>query len=223
MLNAVNHRYLRDLSEIASASAQAFGPQGLNGRGGRGGDNIVLTRNDGLDLVVLDSLLDLLSLVYAVIMRGIQVQEYVQGPQDLTVTTLPDLKPSPDTYLIAIHASATNFFDLLQIRGKYQHQPALPFMAGAEFAGVILSTPSSTKAPKFKRGDRVFGSSQGGYATQVCAKEESLMPIPPGWGFMEAAGLMVTAPTAYAALALEARVRKGEYVLVHAAAGGVGP
>ena len=48
------------------------------------------------------------------------------------------------------------------------------------------------------------------------------MPIPPGWGFMEAAGLMVTAPTAYAALALEARVRKGEHVLVHAAAGGVG-
>jgi len=60
-------------------------------------------------------------------MRAIQVKEYVSGPQDLTVTTLPDLTPSPDKYLIAIHATATNFFDLLQIRGKYQHQPPLPW------------------------------------------------------------------------------------------------
>ncbi|KAL8703485.1 MAG: hypothetical protein Q9201_003328 [Fulgogasparrea decipioides] len=155
-------------------------------------------------------------------MRAIQVEEYVQGPEDLTVVDLPDPIPSPDTYLIAVHAAATNFFDLLQIRGKYQHQPPLPWIAGAEFAGVIFSTPSSKKVPKFKKGDRVFGSAQGSYATHVCAREESLMPIPPGWGFLEAAGLMVTAPTAYAALVLQARVRKGEYVLVHAAAGGVG-
>ncbi|KAL8735042.1 MAG: hypothetical protein Q9181_002980 [Wetmoreana brouardii] len=155
-------------------------------------------------------------------MRAIQVKEYVQGLQDLTVADLPNPIPSPDTYLIAVHAAATNFFDLLQIRGKYQNQPPLPWIAGAEFAGVILSTPSSEKVPKFRKGDRVFGSTQGSYATQVCAREESLMPIPPGWNFLEAAGLMVTAPTAYAALVLEARVRKGEYVLVHAAAGGVG-
>ncbi|KAL8695104.1 MAG: hypothetical protein Q9218_000382 [Villophora microphyllina] len=155
-------------------------------------------------------------------MRAIQVEEYVKGPQDLTVTDLPDLTPSPDTYVIAIHAAATNFFDLLQIRGKYQHQPPLPWIAGAEFAGVVLSIPSSKKTTRFKKGDRVFGSSQGGYAMQVCANEESLMPVPPGWGFLEAAGLMVTAPTGYAALVLEARVRKGEWVLVHAAAGGVG-
>ncbi|KAL8634264.1 MAG: hypothetical protein Q9228_008142, partial [Teloschistes exilis] len=144
------------------------------------------------------------------------------GPQDLIVTDLPNLTSSPDTYLIAVHAAATNFFDLLQIRGKYQHQPPLPWIAGAEFAGVILSTPSSRKTPRFKQGDRVFGSSQGGYATQVCAREEALMPVPSGWGFLDAAGLMVTAPTGYAALVLEARIRKGEWVLIHAAAGGVG-
>ncbi|KAL8662247.1 MAG: hypothetical protein Q9202_004852 [Teloschistes flavicans] len=155
-------------------------------------------------------------------MRAVQVKEYVRGPQDLIVTDLPNLTPSPDTYLIAVHAAATNFFDLLQIRGKYQHQPPLPWVAGAEFAGVVLSTPSSRKTPRFKQGDRVFGSSQGGYATQVCAREEALMPVPQGWGFLEAAGLMVTAPTGYAALVLEARIRKGEWVLIHAAAGGVG-
>ena len=60
-------------------------------------------------------------------MRAIQIEEYVSGPQDLTVTTLPNPSPNLDEYLIAIHATATNFFDLLQIRGKYQHQPPLPW------------------------------------------------------------------------------------------------
>ncbi|KAL8786332.1 MAG: hypothetical protein Q9213_002829 [Squamulea squamosa] len=144
------------------------------------------------------------------------------GLEDLTVTTLPDPIPSPDTYLIAIHATATNFFDLLQIRGKYQHQPPLPWISGAEFAGVVISAPASKAVPKFRKGDRVFGSSQGGYATRICAREESLMPVPPGWGFLEAAGLMVTAPTSYAALVNRANIKRGDYVLVHAAAGGVG-
>ncbi|KAI4169048.1 MAG: hypothetical protein LQ343_005981 [Gyalolechia ehrenbergii] len=155
-------------------------------------------------------------------MRAIQVKEYVQGPEDLTVATLPDLTPSPDSYLIAIHASAANFFDLLQIRGKYQYQPPFPWISGAEFAGVVLSPPTSKSNPRFKKGDRVFGSSQGGYATQICAREQSLMPVPPGWEFHEAAGLMVTVPTSYAALVYRAGVRKGDYVLIHAAAGGVG-
>ena len=49
------------------------------------------------------------------IMKAIQVKEYLSGPQDLTVTTLPDPIPKPDEYLIRIHAAATNFFDLLQM------------------------------------------------------------------------------------------------------------
>ncbi|PBP20605.1 putative zinc-binding alcohol dehydrogenase [Diplocarpon rosae] len=155
-------------------------------------------------------------------MRGIQIKEYVESPSDLQVTNLPDPSPSPDQYLVAIHATATNFFDLLQIAGKYQHQPPLPWVSGAEFAGVILSTPSSSKNPKFKVGDRVFGASQGGYATKVPAIEAVLKPVPTGWSFFEAAGLFVTAPTSYSALVTRAGVKKGDYVLVHAAAGGVG-
>ena len=155
-------------------------------------------------------------------MRAIQVKAYVSGPSDLTVSTLPNPIPQPDQYLIAIHATATNFFDLLQIRGKYQHQPELPWISGSEFSGVILSTPSTSQSPAFKVGDRIFGAAQGGYATHVCAKEEALRSVPKGWGFVDAAGLMVTAPTSYAALVTRAGVKKGDYVLIHAAAGGVG-
>lgn len=155
-------------------------------------------------------------------MRAIQVESYVSGPQDLTVTTLPNPTPSPEQYLIAIRATATNFFDLLQIRGKYQHQPDLPWISGSEFSGTILSTPSSNPNPAFQKGDKVFGAAQGGYSTHVCATEAHLRLVPKGWSFVDAAGLMVTAPTSYAALVTRARVKRGDYVLVHAAAGGVG-
>ena len=168
-------------------------------------------------------------------MRAIQVYSYVSSPADLRVTTLPTPAPSPDRYLIRIHACGTNFFDLLQIRGKYQHQPPLPWISGAEFAGTVISappaytpfTPSSQlggpqKTPKFKPGDRVFGATQGAYSTHILAPESSLLPIPSDWTFQDAAGLYVTAPTAYGALVTRAHTQPGEWVLVHAGAGGVG-
>ncbi|KAK5657125.1 hypothetical protein OQA88_3653 [Cercophora sp. LCS_1] len=155
-------------------------------------------------------------------MRGIQLAQYVKAPHELKVTDLPDPKPGPDEYLIEVHAAATNFFDILQIQGKYQHQPPFPWVSGAEFAGVVLATPSGSKNPKFPVGAKVFGATQGAYATVCTAKEVAMLPVPEGWGFREAAGLFVTAPTSYGALVIRAGVKAGDYVLVHAAAGGVG-
>ncbi|KAM3065413.1 hypothetical protein ACMFMG_011465 [Clarireedia jacksonii] len=155
-------------------------------------------------------------------MRGIQIKEYVKEPRDLVVSDLPDPVPGLDQYLIEIHATATNFYDLLQIRGKYQHQPPLPWISGSEFSGTIVSTPRLNPNPRYKPGDRVFGASQGGYATLVCAHEENLYPVPASWSFFEAAGLFVTAPTSYSALVTRANIQSGDYVLIHAAAGGVG-
>src|SRR5271168_1445223 len=131
-------------------------------------------------------------------MRAIQVSSYVSGPLDLCTVSLPTPSPHHNKYLIKIHACGTNFF---QIRGKYQHQPPLPWISGMEFAGTILATPISTKHPgsslassmdgsisnqssqKFKVGDRVFGAQQGAYATHILAEEDRLFPIPQGWNF----------------------------------------
>ena len=140
----------------------------------------------------------------------------------LKVSTLDDPYPQPDQYTIAIHATAANFYDLLQIRGKYQHQPPLPWVTGSEFSGVITATPKDASTPKYKLGDKVFGAAQGGYATKVCAKEAQLHPVPKGFSFFEAAGLFVTMPTSYGALVTRAKIKAGDWVLVHAAAGGVG-
>ncbi|KAM0343188.1 hypothetical protein ACHAPU_008781 [Fusarium lateritium] len=155
-------------------------------------------------------------------MRGIQITEYLKGPDQLKVSDLPDPKPSDNEYLIQVHAAAANFFDILQIQGKYQNQPPFPWIAGAEFAGTVIATPASSSNPKFPVGSRVFGASQGAFATKILAKENTLLPVPDGWSFKEAAGLFVTAPTSYGALVVRAAVKKGDYVLVHAAAGGVG-
>jgi len=100
--------------------------------------------------------------------------------------------------------------------------PAFPWVSGAEFAGIVLSTPSGAAKPKFPVGSRVFGATQGAFATKAVAKEVSLLPVPEGWGFQAAAGLFVTAPTSYGALVVRAGIKAGDYVLVHAAAGGVG-
>ncbi|KIX07504.1 uncharacterized protein Z518_02157 [Rhinocladiella mackenziei CBS 650.93] len=161
-------------------------------------------------------------------MKAIQVTKYVSGPQDLLVTTLPTPTPHPTKYLIRIRACATNFFDLLQIQGKYQHQPPLPWIAGLEFAGEVIATPISdgTGSMKtkhlFKVGDRVFGAVQGAYSTHILAPEESLFPVPQGWSYADVCGLYVTSPTAYGALVTRAKTQPGEWVLVHAGAGGVG-
>lgn len=71
-------------------------------------------------------------------------------------------------------------------------------------------------------GDRVFGATQGAYSTHIHAPEQALFPVPAGWSFEDAAGLFVTAPTSYGGLVHRANVQAGEWVLVHAAAGGVG-
>lgn len=138
------------------------------------------------------------------------------------MTTVPTPSPAADKYLIEIHSAGTNFFDILQIQGKYQHQPPLPWVGGAEFAGTIAATPTSSASPRFKVGDRVFGATQGAYATHVLAPEQALLPVPNGWSFEDAAGLFVTAPTSYGGLVHRAGVKQGDWVLVHAAAGGVG-
>lgn len=148
-------------------------------------------------------------------MKAIQLQQLVKSPNDLSVSTLPDLSPTPDKYLIKIHAAATNFFDVLQIQGKHQDKPPLPWIAGNEFAGEVLAPPTGATSPKFKVGDKVFGAALGTFATQILVGEAALRPMPKGWSFAEASGLFYTAPTAYAALVLRARAKKGENDSAH--------
>ncbi|KAH7379712.1 quinone oxidoreductase [Cadophora sp. MPI-SDFR-AT-0126] len=157
-------------------------------------------------------------------MKAIRIDAFVDKIEDLKISEVPDAEVKDGEILVQIEAAGVNFVDLLYARGKHQNNRSLvtpPFILGLEFAGTILSTPSSSQS-KFKPGSRVFGGSIGSYASQISVKPSSLHLIPNSWTFTEAAGLAATAPVSYGALLLRGRLQKGETVLIHAAAGGLG-
>lgn len=112
---------------------------------------------------------------------------------------------------------------VLQIQGKYQHKPAFPWVSGAEFSGVVSAKSPIPKGCPFVPGQtRVFGAGQGSYAEKIKVDWRTVLEVPERIGLEAAAGLYVTMPTSYAALVTRARTQPGEWVMVHAAAGGVG-
>jgi NADPH2:quinone reductase len=134
----------------------------------------------------------------------------------------PEPKPGPGEVLVDIYSAGLNFFDILQTQGKYQSKYPHPFVLGTEFAGKIaLDSPIPEGCP-FRHGDRVFGAGRGSYADKMAADWTQLIPLPDSMTFDQGAGLFITWPTSYEALVGRANLKPGEWVLVTAAAGGVG-
>lgn len=70
--------------------------------------------------------------------------------------------------------------------------------------------------------DRVFGYAQGAFSETIAAKAVALLPVPANLSLDQAAGIYLTYPTSYEGLVGRANAKAGEWVLVHAGAGGVG-
>ncbi|KOV70526.1 SDR family NAD(P)-dependent oxidoreductase, partial [Streptomyces sp. MMG1121] len=116
---------------------------------------------------------------------------------------------------LAVRAAGLNFRDVLLTLGMVD-QDGL----GGEAAGVILETgPGVTD---FAPGDRVFGMFPASIGSVAIADRRMIVKMPEGWSYAEAASVPVVFLTAYYGLVDLARLRSGESVLVHAAAGGVG-
>lgn len=127
---------------------------------------------------------------------------------------------APGRVLVRVAAAALNFSDLLMIRGKYQVRPPLPFTPGQEIAGTVLAVPPGSRLTP---GQRVASKVVwGGFAEQVLVDEAMAIAVPETMPLAEAAALPVVYTTAHIALMAHGRLRAGETVLVHAAAGGVG-
>jgi NADPH2:quinone reductase len=143
------------------------------------------------------------------------------GPDDLTLTDLPDPQAGPGQAVVRIEATALNFFDLLIIAGQYQYKPAFPFSPGAEFAGTVESLGPSTSGVAV--GDRVIGYSGWGAARQkLVITTDKLIRIPDHLDAERAAGLIVTYGTSYYALKDRAGLKSGETLAVLGASGGTG-
>lgn len=107
------------------------------------------------------------------------------------------------------------------ILGKYQLKPPFPFAPGSEIAGLVKAVGAGVS--KVKPGDRVLAMiPYGGYASQVVAYEPQVYVIPDVMPFEHAAVFTIVYHTSYFALVIRARVKPGQTVLVHGAAGGVG-
>jgi acyl transferase domain-containing protein/NADPH:quinone reductase-like Zn-dependent oxidoreductase/acyl carrier protein len=127
---------------------------------------------------------------------------------------------SPDEVIIDVRAAGMNFRDVLKALALYPGEAPDARMFGDEVSGIVAAVGAGVR--HVKPGDRVFGLAVFGLATQTLARSSDVRRIPNHLSFEEAATLPVVFMTAWHALKNVARLRKGERVLIHAGAGGVG-
>ena len=142
-------------------------------------------------------------------------------PENLVLEEVEDPVAAENEAVVEVYAASLNFPDGLQIQGKYQFQPPLPFIPGSEIGGVIKSVGSSLKG--FDIGNRVMAiPGLGGLAEKAIVKAEGLRKIPDSMDFKTAAGFAMVYTTSYYALKQRAHLKPGETLLVLGASGGVG-
>jgi NADPH:quinone reductase-like Zn-dependent oxidoreductase len=145
------------------------------------------------------------------------------GPPDraMTVKDWPEPAPGPGQILVDVRAAGINFADLLARVGLYPDAPKTPCVMGYEVAGTVAALESGVDG--YAVGDRVVAATHfGGFAERAVADVANVFRLPESWTFERGAAVPVNYGTAFAALVKFANVRKGETVLVHMAAGGVG-
>ena len=147
--------------------------------------------------------------------------ETLSGPDGLLWKDVPTPQPGPGEVRIAIRAASLNFPDILIVQGKYQFKPALPFVPGSEYSGVVEALGEGVT--QLKVGDAVAAmGSTGGFATHAIVAAKSVLKLPPGFALEDGAAFALTYGTSHHALVDRAALKAGETVLVLGAAGGVG-
>jgi NADPH:quinone reductase-like Zn-dependent oxidoreductase len=142
-------------------------------------------------------------------------------PEVLDVREAPDPPVDPGTVRIRVHAAGINFSDLLARQGLYPDAPKPPCTVGYEVAGVVDAVADGVTTAR--RGDPVVATTRfGGQSELVVVRAASVFPLPPGWSVEQGAAFPVVYLTAHHMLVRVAAAQRGETVLVHAAAGGVG-
>ncbi len=144
----------------------------------------------------------------------------IGGPEVLQLQDAPDPEAKSGEVRIRVKAAGINFADLLARQGLYPDAPKLPAVVGYEVAGVVDQMGAGVE---FKVGDRVGAITRfGGYSDTVVVPNAFVFPLPPKLSFEQAAAIPVNYLTAWLMLVQQGNVQKGDKVLIHAAAGGVG-
>jgi NADPH2:quinone reductase len=151
-------------------------------------------------------------------MKAIQVKQ-PGGPEAMELVDLPVPQPKANEAVVKLSASGVNFIDVYVREGRYKALP--PFVLGQEGAGVVNAI--GTDVTSVKNGDRVaWAGILGSYAEYAAVPADRLVPIPDGVTDQQAAAAMLQGMTAHYLSHDTYPLKRGETVLVHAAAGGVG-
>ena len=150
-------------------------------------------------------------------MRAAVITE-LSGPDAVEVQERPEPVPESHQVLVDVEYAGVTFPDVLHTRGEYQRRPDVPFTPGWEVSGVVRAD-----AAGFGAGDRVTAMPTiGGFAETVAVDAATVFPLPESVPFDKAAALPLNYLTVHFAFTRRARLKKGETVLVHGAAGGIG-
>lgn len=153
-------------------------------------------------------------------MKAWRVHDWCE-PEQMSFEEIPTPEPGVGQIRVKNRAAALNFYDILLIQGKYQVKPPRPFTPGSEIAGVVDAVGEGVT--DFKLGDRVQAMALGGaFSEYSLAPAAKAFRIPDAMSFEEAAAMIVIYQTSYFALTTRTQIKPGEWLLVHAAAGGVG-
>lgn len=151
-------------------------------------------------------------------MKAIQVAQF-GGPEVLKIKDVQIGKPGAGQALVRIEASGINFVDIYQRRGAFPL--SLPYIPGFEGTGVVDVVGEGVK--NVKSGDRVsYVHELGSYAEQSLVNADHLIPLPSEFSFEQGAAFPLQGMTAHYLLHEFRKIKPGEVVLIHAAAGGMG-
>ncbi len=129
--------------------------------------------------------------------------------------------PDVNEVQVEVKSIGLNFADIFAMYGLYGATPDGSFVPGLEYAGIVKKAGKGVTA--YKEGDRIMGVTRfGGYTSCLNVAQEYVTSLPEEWAFEEGAAFLVQVMTAYWALIELAKMKNGETVLIHSAAGGVG-
>ena len=156
-------------------------------------------------------------------MKAWQVTQHGEPEEVLQLADITPPEPGPGQILVRVLAAAANFPDVLLCRGTYQLKVPMPFTLGVELCAEVIATGPGVTGVAV--GDRVIGDTalpHGAFAEYALMDASAALPAPRALDDAEAAPFYITYETCWVGLHRRARLRAGETLLVHAAAGGVG-
>jgi NADPH2:quinone reductase len=153
-------------------------------------------------------------------MRAVVVEEH-GGPEVLKASDWPAPSPGPGQLLVDVAAAGVNFMDIYQRKNQPPYHGRVPYVPGAEGAGTVVAVGPDVSG--FAPGDPVaWAGVPGCYAEQALVPVDRAVPVPPGVELEVAAAAMLQGLTAHYLCHSTYPVARGDRVVVHAAAGGVG-